>query len=108
MVLGLILCEGLAALLSVLFNSDAESRQIAPWICLQAVILAGVLCGRLSGLVGSIAATLTFAIWLFPPVGSMAVHDAFDLLTLLGFQLIAIGIAAMCPQRPSGKANSLL
>jgi hypothetical protein len=106
LITGLILCEAMAALLSILFNNDSESRLVAPWICLQAVILAGVLCGRLSGLVGSIAATATFATWLFPPVGSMAVEDYPDWAILLGFQLICVGVAFLCPQRPFARERS--
>lgn len=103
---GLILCIGTAALLSILFNDDSESRVIAPWICLLAVVFAGMLFGRLSGLVGSLAASLTFAVWLFPPVGSLAVQNSLDLGILLGFQLIGVGVASVCPPQPWIKADT--
>lgn len=73
----------------------------APIICLQTVILASLFWGRLSGLVGGLSASLTFAIWLFPPVGSLAIHDPVDRIMMAVFLLSAFIIVLLSPNRSS-------
>ena len=95
-------CAGAAVLLSALMNSGWEFRVVAPMICLQAVIVVSLFWGRLPGLVGAVAASLTFAIWLFPPIGSFAIHDPADRVILLLFQLAGLTIVLLSPRTPVG------
>lgn len=73
----------------------------APVICLQTVILASLFWGRLSGLAGGLFASLTFAIWLFPPIGSLAIHDPVDRIMLVIFLLSAFVIVLLSPHKSS-------
>jgi len=72
----------------------------APMICLQAVIVAALFWGRVPGFVGALAAGLTFAIWLFPPIGSLAIQNPADRIILLLFQLAGLGVVFLSPRRP--------
>ncbi len=96
-VLGAGFCAGVAALLCAFTNDGWEFRLSAPIICLQSIILASLFWGRLSGLAGGILAGLTFAIWLFPPVGRLAVDNPMDRMMLLFFGLGALVIVLLSP-----------
>jgi K+-sensing histidine kinase KdpD len=100
--LGVAFCAGTALLLSIFLNdSSADIRLAAPAICLQAVIVTSLYWGRLPGFVGAVTASLTFAIWLFPPIGSLAVHNPRDRMMLILFQLSALGVVWMSPRQSS-------
>jgi K+-sensing histidine kinase KdpD len=102
--LGIGLCTGTAVLLSIFLNdSSADIRLAAPAICLQAVIVTSLCWGRLPGLIGAVTASLTFAIWLFPPIGSIAVHDPTDRIMLILFQVSALGVVWMSPRHSPGR-----
>jgi K+-sensing histidine kinase KdpD len=105
--LGVVLCTFIAALLSVLLTDGPETRLAAPAICLQGVIVTSLFCGRLAGLIGSATAGLTFALWLFPPIGSLAISNPADRLVLTLFQLTAVLAALLSPAQSSRivKAN---
>jgi K+-sensing histidine kinase KdpD len=62
---GIVACAGTAVLLTIFLKDGADVRPAAPAICLQAVIFASVYWGRVSGVIGSIAASLTFDIFCF-------------------------------------------
>jgi K+-sensing histidine kinase KdpD len=77
-------CCVLTAVLLSVYLKDAENiRFVAPVLCLQVVLLVSVKWGRAAGLIGSLLATLIFAIFLFPPVGSFAIHDPAEGTMLL-------------------------
>lgn len=100
-VLGAGFCAGIAAFLCAFTNDGWEFRLSAPIICLQTIILASLFWGRLASLVGGISAGLTFAIWLFPPVGSLAIHNPVDRIMLAVFVLGALVIALLSPTHRS-------
>lgn len=95
---GIGICVGAAALLCILLSDSADSRFVAPALALQAVILAALNFGRISALVGSIAASLIFTFFLFPPVGSVLIRDRLEMAMLLLFQVASIVIAAISPR----------
>lgn len=95
---GIGICVGAAALLSLLLSDSADSRFVAPALALQAVILAALNFGRVSALVGSFAASLIFILFLFPPVGSFIVRDRLEMAMLLVFQAASIVIAMIAPR----------
>lgn len=96
--LGIAACVGTAVLLTVFLKDGADIRPAAPAICLQVVIFASVYWGRLSGIIGSITASLTFDIFLFPPIGSIAIRDPIELAMLTLFQLAALGVFLISPR----------
>jgi hypothetical protein len=87
----------LAVLLSILLNDSGEIRLAAPFLCSLAAIPATVYWGRLSGIMGSLAASFTLAVLLFPPVGSLEVQDFSARAILILSQLGAIGAAMIAP-----------
>jgi K+-sensing histidine kinase KdpD len=95
-----VVCCGVAVLLCTLMNNGWEFRVAAPMICLQAVIVVSLFLGRVPGLVGAVAASLTFAVLLFPPVGRLAVAHPVDRVILLVFQLAGVGIVFLTPRTP--------
>jgi K+-sensing histidine kinase KdpD len=97
-IFGIAACAGTAVLLTVFLKDGEDIRPAAPAICLQAVIFTSVYWGRLSGIIGSITASLTFAIFLFPPIGSMAIHDPTERVMLTLFQLAALVVFFISPR----------
>ncbi len=72
---GLGFCVCAAVLLSLIFNDDSEVRLGAPLVCLFVVIVTSFLWGRGAAILGGAAASLTFAVLLFPPLGRLRVSD---------------------------------
>ena len=99
--LGAGFCAGVAALLCAFTNDGWEFRLSAPIICLQTIILASLFWGRVAGLAGGVSAGLTFAIWLFPPIGSLAIHNPVDRIMLVVFGLGAVVIVLLSPANRS-------
>jgi K+-sensing histidine kinase KdpD len=95
---GITACVGTAVLLTIFLRDGEDVRPAAPAICLQAVIFASVYWGRLSGIIGSVSASLTFDIFLFPPIGSMAIRDPLERAMLMLFQLAALGVFLISPR----------
>ena len=105
--LGVGACAGVALLLSLFLYDSADARLAAPAICLQMVIAASLYWGRLAGLIGSVIATLTFQVLLFPPLGSFAVPDPTERAILILFQLSAIAVVLLSPRRPVNARHRL-
>ena len=98
--LGVVACAGTAALLCVFLREEGDIKRVAPVICLQVVIAMSLLVGRLAGMIGSIVASLTFALFLFPPYGSLAIESPAERVILTSFQFISLGVALMARRRP--------
>ncbi len=73
-IVGILVCAWSAALLSMVFH-HSTSKVMVPILFIAVVILVSVRCGVWSGLVGSAIATLIFAVFLFPPLGSPEVSN---------------------------------
>ena len=102
---GIGICVGAAGFLCVLLSTNADSRFVAPAVTLQAVILAALYFGRLSALIGSIAANLTLILFLFPPVGSVFVRDSLETAMLVLFQLASLVIVLISPDLQSRRSK---
>jgi K+-sensing histidine kinase KdpD len=75
--------------------NTASFRMASLGVCLFAVAMTAWLFGRWPALIGSIAASLTLAIWVFPPAGSLAIQNRAELQALALFQIAAIATALM-------------
>jgi K+-sensing histidine kinase KdpD len=64
-----------------------------PLMFLLVVIPIAQLWGALSGILAAIIAGMAFAVILFPPFGSVAVQGTMDRITLVAFELAAVGAA---------------
>jgi len=103
---GIGLCAGLAVLLSLLLNDSGEIRLAAPALCCLAAIPTSVYWGRVAGIIGSLAASFTLVVLLFPPVGSLEVQDSSARAILLLSQLGAIGAAMIAPHHSGPQLTS--
>jgi K+-sensing histidine kinase KdpD len=93
--MGVVVNAGLAGIFSYFLRGD-QIRSVIPWLFLLLVIPITHLCGRLSAVSGATLATLIFAFFLFPPLGTLVVHDTGDRITLISFQVGAIVVAYLC------------
>ena len=96
--LGIAICFGTAAFLSILLSDGGEIRLAAPVLCLIVVVSTSLYWGRHAGFIGSVAATLTLAVLLFPPLGSLYVQETGARTVLVLFQLSAIGAVLITPR----------
>lgn len=97
--LGSVFCGGLACLLTYLLRDDPASRLAVPLLFMLVVIPTAHVCGALSATVGTVLASLTFAAFLFPPLGNLRVRDRFEQLILVLFQLGSICAAYLSARR---------
>lgn len=89
-ILGSALCAGVAfALCLTLRSSSIEDA--APLLLIPIVLLVAIRFGVLAGVVGTVASSLVFAVYLFPPLHRAAVSDPQQ-KSNLGWLLMA-GIA---------------
>lgn len=95
---GIAVCTVTAALLSILLRDGATIRLAAPVICIQVVIVTAVCWGRWPALIGAVMAGFTFALLLYPPYGSLWIHDPAERVVLTLFQLIALAITQILPR----------
>lgn len=79
---GVGLCVCAAAVLSLVMR-DADSRIAAPVVCTFPVLAASLLWGRAAAILGGLAASVFFALFLFPPIGSFYVSDPAERLVLI-------------------------
>jgi K+-sensing histidine kinase KdpD len=94
---GVVFCVASAILLTLALNDEADFRLEAPLICLFAVLATAFLWGRRAAIFGSLAANLTFCIFLFPPVGSLQINDPLERIAAIAFQLSATCVAFLAP-----------
>ena len=97
---GFAVCTGVALFLSKFLSDGGEIRLAAPALCLLVVISTSMYWGRLAGLIGSVAASLTLAYLLYPPDNSFAVQEPAAQIVLILFQLSAIGAVLITPRHP--------
>jgi K+-sensing histidine kinase KdpD len=102
---GIGICVGAAALLCLLLEKSTDTKFVAPAVSLQAVILAALYFGRISALVGSIAASVILTIFLFPPLGSFLIHDSVERTMLFVFQAASFVVAYMSPGVPPRRSQ---
>ena len=82
-------------------SCDEASRLVILLLFLLCVIPLGVFFGRITAIIGSTVASLTFALFLFPPLYSFRIQDNGDRFNLTLFQIVAMGLACL-----SGKMNA--
>jgi K+-sensing histidine kinase KdpD len=102
---GIGFCVCAAVFLTFSMNQDEDVRLAAPFICLFIVSMTAFLCGRLEAILGSAGASLTFWLFLFPPLGSFHVANPEERIVLATFQLAAIGIAFTAPRRRAAQES---
>ena len=97
---GIVFCIGAAAVLSLVMR-DPDTRLAAPILCTFAVMASSFLWGRAAAILGAAAATLTFDLFLFPPIGSIRVSDPVERLALALLVWSAVVASLMTPPTPT-------
>ena len=96
---GIAVC-GVSALLLTFFLRGGDSiRLAAPVLCIQVVIVSALYLGRVPALIGAVIAGMTFALWLYPPYGSLWIHDPAERVVLTLFQLTSLGVTQISPPK---------
>jgi K+-sensing histidine kinase KdpD len=72
--LGVLICCSIAGVSCVLFRAQ-DSKTMLLLLFLAVITAVSIRCGRLAGVLGTCAAAAIFALALFPPVGSLNIHD---------------------------------
>lgn len=107
-VVGTALCGILAIAISLLGQSKPGKSALPIWF-LAAVMVIVFRFGSMAGVLGTILSGIIFAVCLFDPLGSLAVHDAVQKNNLMWMVLagLMLSIFGRPPRRKSsatGKA----
>lgn len=87
--------------MSLLVQDDPILRPVAPLLVLLVVISTAQLSGIRSARIGATIATLIFAVFLFPPLGSLAVHDPKHRVIVISFQMGSMVASYLLSQNPA-------
>lgn len=96
---GIAVCGVTALLLTFLLRGDGTISLAAPVLCIQVVIVSALYLGRVPALIGAVIAGLTFALWLYPPYGSLWIDDPAERVVLTLFQLTSLGVTRISPRK---------
>jgi K+-sensing histidine kinase KdpD len=102
---GIVFCICAAVVLSLVMR-DPDTRLAAPVLCTFAVMASSFLWGRAAAILGAAAATVTFDLFLFPPIGSIRVSDPVERLALALLAWSAVVAFLMTPQAPTQASRS--
>jgi len=70
--IGFVLCGFAASLLAILFW-NSQYQVVAPVLFTVVVVAVAVHFGRMVGILGTLFGAALFALWLYPPFGSLGV-----------------------------------
>jgi K+-sensing histidine kinase KdpD len=97
-------CPAVAVFLTFFLRGGDTIRLAAPAICLQLVIVTALFLGRVPAMIGAVLAGFTFALLLYPPYGSLWIHDPTERIVITLFQLAALVVALISPRKtPFGR-----
>lgn len=90
--LGTMLCGTLAVVVSVMGQTKPGKSALPIWF-LAAVMLIIFRFGSLAGILGTIASGIVFAVYLFEPLGRLAVHDGVQKNHLMWMVLVGLALS---------------
>jgi K+-sensing histidine kinase KdpD len=103
--LGTVLCGALAVAISLMGQGKPGKSTLPIWF-LAAVMLIIFRFGSLAGVLGTIASGIIFAVYLFEPLGQLAVHNEVQKNNLIWMVLVGLALSIFgCP--PEKKPTSL-
>ena len=94
LITGIVVCCCAAILLSWVMK-DPDTRLAAPLLCIFVVFLVAFRWGRAAAILGAAAANLIFAMFLFPPVGSIRISELDERMALVVLQSSAVFAALL-------------
>jgi K+-sensing histidine kinase KdpD len=101
---GILLCLG-AALALVLLFSSTPWRVFAPLALAGIIILAAARYGLLVSVLGSIAAALVFAYFLYPPLGSFRVASQAERANIGWMMMASIALSYLLLPGPRNRSH---
>lgn len=89
--IGFVLCGFAASLLAILFW-NSQYQIVAPILFMVVAVVVAIRFGRIVGILGTLFGAALFALWLYPPFGSLRVssqqaHGSLHALLLGGLVL---------------------
>jgi K+-sensing histidine kinase KdpD len=99
--IGIMICAWSAALMSFVFH-NRSAKVVVPIAFLAIVLLVSIRCGVLAGVLGSVVATLIFAVFLYAPLGSPQVSDKSARSNLAWLVLGGLTISYLLGSTPGG------
>jgi K+-sensing histidine kinase KdpD len=73
--IGFVLCGFAASLLAILFWNSHRYQILEPILFTFVVVAVAIRFGRVVGILGTLFGAALFAIWLYPPFGSLRVSS---------------------------------
>jgi K+-sensing histidine kinase KdpD len=101
-VVGVVLCCSAACAASVCFR-DYDSKSSLPLPFIAVVTAVALRFGSLAGLLSSCASAAIFALFLFPPIGSLRIQDVQQRTNVGWFLVAGLSISFLFAASPSGK-----
>jgi K+-sensing histidine kinase KdpD len=101
---GVALCTGAAACLTPLFRASSF-RPFLPLLFLGVVVLVAIRFGRLAGMLGTAAAALIFAEFLFEPRLSLIARDSAEKSNLIWMIIGGIVLSDFAGYRGTDRNN---
>lgn len=95
-----VFCGGLASLLSLALGNES-TRLVVPLLFLLSIVPLSTFLGKRTAIIGSAVASLTFALFLFPPLYSFRIQSSVDRIALILFQALAITLAWLSDIQPA-------
>jgi K+-sensing histidine kinase KdpD len=99
--IGIVICAWSAALLCLLFHGHRIGTAV-PIGFLGIVTLVAMRCGLTAGLIGSTVAALIFAVFLYQPLGSVAVASPGARMNLAWLILGGLAFSYLLAPGPGG------
>jgi len=99
-----VLCGTLAIAVSLLAQSKPGKSALPIWF-LAAVMVIVLRFGSMAGVLGTIVSAIVFAVFLFDPLGRLAVHDAVQKNNLMWMVLVGLTLSIF-GRVPESKSNS--
>jgi len=96
---GIVACASTATAMSSFLQDAGELRMAALAASFIAVIATAILAGRLTAALGALSAAIVFAVWLFPPIGSIAISEPEARIGLTAFLLASASITVIAKTR---------
>jgi len=104
---GMGLCIAAASTLC-LFLEKSSVKPSVPIYFLVVVVLVAFRFGALAGMLGTIIAAAIFALFLFEPLRSLAVHNADERNNLIYLIVFGVAVSELCghPPPPGGQSTA--
>jgi K+-sensing histidine kinase KdpD len=99
---GTLSCAAAAACLIPFFRASS-SKALLPLLFLAVVVLVAIRFGNVAGILGTIAAAIIFAVFLFEPTRSLGVKDSAERSNLIWMVVGGVAASELLGGPPKGR-----